>query len=184
MLVCSGFDAAAQTNRTFSQTTISNMFYTNNIAQSNITALALSNVNYWATNINLASFNSTTNIVVPTSVSTNWVTGWDTIYNTGSVGIVTNIAWCTNAGVYVIGFGTGLLASGVDVLTMELMTNGVRCDTIRINATMAATPINEIGYKQTILYLPANSTVGVRVGNDSAASVTMSSPCFLVNKQH
>jgi hypothetical protein len=129
-----------------------------------------------------AGLNCSTNMVVATSASTNSLIGWDYSFSRGSIGIHTNsVLWVTNAGDYSIEFGAGLLASGSDVLKLMLFTNYVHCSITVMDATMAATPLQETGFKALLIPLPADCHVQLKVANDSPADTTVSAAFFFVH---
>jgi hypothetical protein len=125
--------------------------------------------------------NSWTNTVIATSSSTNAVFGYHYEATTGTIGVYTNsVFWVTNAGNYKLDFGSSLLASGSDVLKLMLFTNYVDVG-LRIEATMAASPLAETGHKEILLSLPADCHVQLHVANDSPASITLGNLCFNIH---
>jgi len=183
--------APGYTNTTYSATNIdymlsTNRSYTSNVTWTASTAYSVSNSTWAVSNLfytitTIGSLDCTTNMVVNTSSSTNYVNGWNTVITNAGVGLLTNTTfWVTNAGTYNINMGGGLIASANDVLIMQVYTNDVACDMVRIIATMTATPIIETGFKATVVTLPANTLISAKVGNDSLATTTLYAPTLSV----
>lgn len=124
---------------------------------------------------------STGVVTVATSTSTNLFTNWAYTKTYASIGMETNTSFVvTNAGDYRISFGCRLGGSNGNVLKYMLFTNSVHCPLTQLSFTPGAVVVDETGFKEVVVTLPANCRVDMRVANSAAANTTVDSACFNV----
>ena len=104
-----------------------------------------------------------------------------TKYNSGfgynGAGVFTNLF----AGDIETTFGAFMSDGNTGNVTLQLWTNGVRCGAVELNATMSATTTTETGFKTTIISLPANATIELKIGNTAANATSVNNVCFKLN---
>jgi hypothetical protein len=124
---------------------------------------------------------STGIVTVATSASTNLFTGFNYSKTYATVSMATNTTFVMAAsGDVLISFGARIGGANLNTIGLHCFTNGVHCKLAMFNYTCTAVALDESGFKQFVVSLPAAATIDLRVSNSSAANTTVDQVCFNV----
>ena len=124
---------------------------------------------------------STGIVTVATSASTNLFRGFNYAKTYATVSMSTNTTFVmANAGDVLVSFGARIGGSNGNTVSLHCFTNGVHCSLAMLNYTCTATSLDESGFKQFVVTLPAAATIDLRVGNTAAANTTVDQVVFNV----